>query len=99
MTVKSLTPITDTELLAKVKTDKKYSGTYHDAELLGKIAEIKLFLQDAGVSEDVVNSTLAVGCIARGVSDLVETQYGGGGLSEYFFQRADQLRGVVVENG
>lgn len=96
MTVESLTPVTGAELLERVKKSEKFTGTYHDDELTEKIAEIKLYLESAGVSADVLGSTLAVGCIARGVINLIED----GALSDYFYQRAEQLRCVeVADNG
>lgn len=100
MTVESVTPITDAELLAKVKSTMNITGEHFDETLKLIIEEVKLYLMSAGVSSDVLGSTFAVGCIARGVSDLWNYGNGDTELSEYFYQRADQLRGIeVLSNG
>ena len=100
MTVESITPITDAELLAKVKSTLNITGEHFDETLKLIIEEVKLYLLSAGVSADVLGSTFAVGCIARGVSDLWNYGNGDTELSEYFYQRADQLRGIEVsDNG
>lgn len=99
MTVKSLTPITTAELLLKVKQSLNIMGEQFDDTLKLYVDEVKAYLTSAGVREDVLGSTLAVGCIARGVADLWNYGNGDTKLSEYFYQRAEQLRGVVVDNG
>lgn len=96
MTVKSLTTITEAELLTKVKSSLNVSGEHFDTTLQLYIDEVKAYLASAGVSADVLSSTLAVGCIARGVADLWNYGNGDTKLSEYFYQRADQLRYVEV---
>lgn len=96
MTVKSLETITDDMLLAKVKSSLNVSGEHFDTTLQLYIDEVKAYLASAGVNADVLSSTLAVGCIARGVADLWNYGNGDTKLSEYFYQRADQLRFVEV---
>ena len=96
MTVKSLEIITDDMLLAKVKSSLNVSGAHFDTTLQLYIEEVKAYLASAGVTSDVLSSTLAVGCIARGVADLWNYGNGDTKLSEYFYQRADQLRFVEV---
>lgn len=96
MTVKSLTTITEAELLTKVKSSLNVSGEHFDTTLQLYIDEVKAYLASAGVKADVLSSTLAVGCIARGVADLWNYGNGDTKLSEYFYQRADQLRFVEV---
>ncbi len=96
MTVKSLTPITDAELLTKIKTTLNITGNQFDETLSLYIEEVKGYLSSAGVSADVLGSTLAVGCISRGVSDLWNYGNGDTKLSDYFYQRAAQLRAVVT---
>ncbi len=96
MTVKSLETITDDMLLAKVKSSLNVSGEHFDTTLQLYIDEVKAYLASAGVNADVLSSTLAVGCIARGVADLWNYGNGDTKLSEYFYQRADQLRSVEV---
>lgn len=94
MTVESLTPINTADLLAAVKNSLNISGTQFDITLQLYIDEVKEYLKSAGVSTDVVGSTLAVGCISRGVADLWNYGNGDTKLSEYFYQRAIQLTTV-----
>ena len=96
MTVKSLTPITDAELLTKIKSTLNITGEQFDETLSLYIEEVKGYLSSAGVPADVLGSTLAVGCISRGVADLWNYGNGDTKLSEYFYQRAAQLRAVVT---
>jgi hypothetical protein len=96
MTVESLKPITEAELLTKVKQSLNITGEQFDTTLQLYIDEVKGFLASAGVREDVLGSTLAVGCISRGVADLWNYGNGDTKLSEYFYQRAAQLRSVEV---
>ena len=92
MTVNELTPIADKDLLNIVKQTQNITGTHFDDTLTAYINEVKEYLKSAGVSFEVVGSTLAVGCIARGVADLWNYGNGDTKLSDYFYQRADQLR-------
>lgn len=98
MTVESLTPISDADLLTAVKNSLNISGTQFDTTLQLYIDEVKAYLKSAGVKYsaecNVLGSTLAVGCISRGVADLWNYGNGDTKLSEYFYQRADQLRNV-----
>ena len=96
MTV-NVTRITEAELLVAVKQSLNISGVYFDETLRRFIDEVKGYLMSAGVSDDVLGSTLAVGCIARGVSDLWNYGNGDTKLSEYFYQRAAQLRCYEVK--
>lgn len=98
MTVESLMPITEAELLSRVKSSLNITGSQFDETLKLHIEEVKNYLISAGVLSDVVGSTLAVGCIARGVADLWNYGNGDTKLSEYFYQRAEQLRGIEVLN-
>lgn len=97
MTVESLKPISNADLLAAVKNGLNISGTQFDTTLQTYIDEVKEYLKSAGVSTDVVGSTLAVGCISRGVADLWNYGNGDTKLSEYFYQRAIQLTAVKTE--
>jgi hypothetical protein len=97
MTVKNLTSIAATELLDKVKQSQNITGNHFDDTLQIYIDEVKAYLTSAGVDTAVVGSTLAVGCIARGVADLWNYGNGNTKFSEYFYQRAEQLRGIKVE--
>lgn len=100
MKVESLEPIKTAELLAVVKSSLNINGSQFDITLQFYIDEVKEYLRSAGVLSVVIGSTLAVGCIARGVADLWNYGNGDTKLSEYFYQRAEQLRGIeVVGNG
>lgn len=100
MTVESLKSIEAAELLAAVKNSLNINGSQFDITLQLYIDEVKEYLRSAGVLSEVIGSTLAVGCIARGVADLWNYGNGDTKLSEYFYQRAEQLRGIeVVGNG
>lgn len=100
MTVESLKSIEAADLLAAVKNSLNINGEHFDITLQLFIDEVKEYLRSAGVLSEVIGSTLAVGCIARGVADLWNYGNGDTKLSEYFYQRAEQLRGIeVVGNG
>lgn len=96
MTVESLRTITSAELLTAVKSSLNISGSHFDIALQLYVDEVKEYLRSAGVLPEVIGSTLAVGCIARGVADLWNYGNGDTKLSEYFYQRAEQLRGIEV---
>ena len=93
--------MTDAELLTKVKAALGITGTFQDETLEVYISDVKAFMQDAGVSADVVSSAASVGCIVRGVAsvgcivrgvaDLWNYGSGNGRLSPYFTQRMLQL--------
>lgn len=96
MIVESLTPINDAELLKAVKASGNLTGDYQDATIQFYVDETKNYLISAGISAEVVGSTLATGCIARGVWDLWHPIPGEGKFSAYFYERAEQLRGIKV---
>lgn len=75
-------------MLNEVKAALGITGDYQDETLKVYIAEVISFLKTAGVNEH----NITVGVVARGVADL--WNYGGaeGKLSEYFMQRAAQLK-------
>lgn len=73
--------------LSDVKSALGITGDYQDSTLKMWMDEVVAVLKDAGVSE----STMTVGIIARGVSDLWNYGAGDGKLSPYFMQRATQL--------
>lgn len=80
--------LTKAQLLEEVKTALGYTGTYHDGSLGIYIDEVKQYLASIDVPAAVLDSDTVVGIITMGVDSLRET----GGLSEYFTQRAIQLR-------
>ena len=83
--------MTDAELLTEVKKRIGITGDYQDDTLTGHIQDVKDFMQDAGVSEEVMQTTKILGAVTRGVSDLWDYGSGNGEFSPYFFQRVTQL--------
>ena len=83
--------MTDAELLTEVKKRIGITGDYQDDTLTGHIQDVKDFMQDAGVSEEVMQTTKIIGAVTRGVSDLWDYGSGNGEISPYFFQRVTQL--------
>ena len=83
--------MTDEELLNKVKTGLGITGTYQDETLKIYIEDVKNFLVDSGVPDEIVNGSDSVGVIIRGVSDLWNYGIGSAEFSQYFIQRAVQL--------
>lgn len=83
--------MTDAELLTEVKKRIGIIGDYQDDTLTGHIQDVKDFMQDAGVSEEVMQTTKIIGAVTRGVSDLWDYGSGNGEFSPYFFQRVTQL--------
>lgn len=76
------------QLLAKVKTARNITGEYHDGRIGIYIDEIKQYLLGAGVPAAVLDTDAVVGVVTIGVDNLMEE----GVLSDYFKQRAIQLR-------
>ena len=83
--------MTDAEFLTEVKKRIGITGDYQDDTLTGHIQDVKDFMQDAGVSEEVMQTTKIIGAVTRGVSDLWDYGSGNGEFSPYFFQRVTQL--------
>lgn len=84
--------MTGDELLNEIKLRLGITGTYQDDTLKGYIDDVKEYLFSAGVAQSVIDGSSAVGVIARGVSDLWNYGSGDANLSEYFYQRAIQLK-------
>ena len=83
--------MTDAELLTEVKKRIGITGDYQHDTLTGHLQDVKDFMQDAGVSEEVMQTTKIIGAVTRGVSDLWDYGSGNGEFSPYFFQRVTQL--------
>jgi hypothetical protein len=75
-------------MLEKVKKALGIEGDYQNDTLSEYIDEVTEFLTDAGIQ----HSKITAGIVARGVSDLWSYGSGNGKLSDYFLQRAAQLR-------
>ena len=83
--------LTDEVLLTKVKSGLGISGDYQNDTLKLYIDEVKSYLAFAGVNENIINSSIAVGVICRGVADLWNYGAGNAQLSDYFKHRITQL--------
>lgn len=79
------------DILTRVKNNLGITGNYQDNTLMGYIEEVKAYLKDAGVADEIIESEVSAGVISRGVSDLWNYGAGNAELSPYFFQRATQL--------
>jgi hypothetical protein len=95
--------MTKTEILSKVKTGLGGVPSQLDETINLYIDEVIAYLLSAGVSTtllDLENDLIderCVGVIIRGVADLWNYGNSDTKFSEYFYQRADQLRGVINE--
>ena len=83
-------------ILDKVKSALGITGNYQDATLNIYIDEVKAYMLDAGISEEIINADNSAGVIARGVTDLWNYNGGAGKLSDYFYQRVSQLALTVI---
>lgn len=90
--------MTDAALLTKIKDGLGITGAYQDATLTVYVDDVKAFMKSAGVSDAVISSDAAVGCIMRGVADLWNYGSGNATLSEYFRMRVIQLKMAKVKN-
>lgn len=91
--------MTGTELLTKIKQGMGITGNYQDETLQVYIDEVKLYMHDAGVPQEVIDSPAAVGVILRGVIDWWNYESGGAGPSAYFKERVIQLAATPVATG
>ena len=80
--------LTPEELLERVKIARNNTGTFHDGRIGIYIDEVKQYLLDAGVPAAILETDKVVGVVTIGVDNLMEE----GALSDYFKQRAIQLR-------
>lgn len=78
-------------MLEDVKKNLGITGNFLDDTINGYIKEIKDFLLDGGIPEEIVESEKVIGIITRGVSDLWNYGSGGTSFSPYFLQRVTQL--------
>lgn len=87
--VLEITPVTDLELLVKVKELNNYGeNDFDDGKITSLIIDAKNYLLGAGVSEKLVNSQYAVTVIACYVDDISYNRP----LRDYIGQRITQLR-------
>lgn len=78
-------------MLEKVKKSLGITGSYQDDTIQEYIDEVKRYLIDGGIKQEVVEHPSSSGIIARGVSDLWNYGSGGTSFSPYFLQRVIQL--------
>ena len=83
------------DVLAKVKSVNGITGDYHNKALNVYIEEVKAYMVEAGITEDVLNSDMSAGAIVRGTTDL----WLNSALSDYFYQRVTQLKYKSSEDG
>jgi hypothetical protein len=96
MTVESLTILTEDQMLEQVKAAINLTGNdYQDGTIKIWIADTKQDLLLAGVSPDILESTLAVGCISRGVDDKWASHRDD--YSPMFYSLAERLRNTKVK--
>ncbi|TCJ05048.1 phage gp6-like head-tail connector protein [Cytobacillus praedii] len=67
------------------------NSTVHDSLLKQKMLAVKMFMKNAGVSEENLSNDLAVAVIVMGVSDLWEVRSGEVKFSPVFFTLVNQL--------
>lgn len=95
--------MTKQELLEKVKVGLGNIPSHLDETINLYIEEVICYLVSAGVSKTLLDidadyiDVKCVGVVIRGVGDLWNYGNGDTKLSEYFYQRVNQLRGVVNE--
>lgn len=87
----SLMTVSDADILTKVKNSLGVTGNYQDNTLNIYISDVKEYMRASGIDSDVVNSTLSIGAICRGVADLWNYGQGNTNFSPYFLQRVTQL--------
>lgn len=85
--------MTDAELLVECKKGLNIpvESIDFDGILNQKLLAVKMFLKNAGVSEEKINTELGTGTIVMGVSDLWELKSGEVKFSPVFFTFANQL--------
>lgn len=88
--------MTDAELLTKIKSGLGLTGDFQNDTLQVYLAEVKAFMESAGVDKSVIQSEASVGCIMRGVADLWNYGAGNATLSDYFRMRLIQLKAVIA---
>lgn len=79
------------DFLAEVKKALGIQSDYMDNLLQVYIDEVKEYIIDAGVSQEVAESKKSIGVIVRGVADLWNYGKGNAELSPYFKERVVQL--------
>lgn len=63
-------PLTSDQLLQKVKSGLSVSGTFNDASLSIKMLAVKQYMQNAGITDEKIETDLGIATLTIGVSDL-----------------------------
>lgn len=90
--------VADAGLIEQVKIRLGISGSYHDTLIGALCDDVKAYMLSGGVSSEVLDSNMSIGCIARGVADLWNYGSGDGKFSEVFYQRVIQLSKEVASD-
>ncbi|MFD2614492.1 hypothetical protein [Paenibacillus gansuensis] len=77
-------PLTNNELLEKVKTGLSVTGTHNDGNLMAKMLAVRQYMLNAGVTAEQIESDLGVATLTLGVSDLWNSNSGEVKFSEAF---------------
>ena len=91
--------MTKIELLEKVKCGLGNIPSHLDETIALYVDDVLEYLISAGVPKNLIDleenfiHRKCTGCVIRGVADLWNYGNGDTKLSEFFYQRADQLRG------
>ncbi|KON86606.1 hypothetical protein AF332_07095 [Sporosarcina globispora] len=85
--------MTNQEILIECKKGLNIpvESTSFDLLLNQKLLAVKMFMTNAGVSEEGISTELAVGVIVMGVSDLWELKSGEVKFSPAFFTLVNQI--------
>lgn len=62
--------MTDTEILAKVKTGLTVGGTYNDSQLQIKVTAVKEYMLNAGITQAQIETDLGIATLTIGVNDI-----------------------------
>ena len=89
--------MTDSDRLTAIKTGLGITGNYQDAVITQKIAAVRLYILNAGVSQEQADSELGIACICIGVTDLWNLSGGDIKFSPAFSLLLEQLAVVSLE--
>ena len=87
-------PDNEVDLLEECKKGLGYSSEPNEAvdgNIRQKINTVKMFMKNAGVPNDQINSDLGLGIIVLGVTDLWDLKSGDVKFSPAFFTLVSQL--------
>lgn len=88
--------MTDAELLDNVKSGLSITGTLYDFNLMQKIAAVKGYMLNAGISIQQIVSDLGIACLTIGVNDIWNLSSGEVKFSAAFNMILTQLEVVSL---